>query len=177
MKCGDCSFCKYDNSIKEFVCSIGSESSVVFVDHEWQNVCGNYEKKPDLECVEVRKNHKKYPKEDCERVISSFLRTYEELDDLWEALERFPCESTEIGRMLKGDLIEQLADAKLQPDGVEDPYPLILFKTEPEVYLELFRKLCIYHHYHGVFQRNTEIKHYDVFFDSVSQLLKFMKKN
>lgn len=34
MKCEECNFCKYDNSIKEFVCSIESDFPVVFKDVE-----------------------------------------------------------------------------------------------------------------------------------------------
>lgn len=34
MKCEECSFCKYDNSIKEYVCSIESELPVVFKEVE-----------------------------------------------------------------------------------------------------------------------------------------------
>lgn len=34
MKCEECSFCKYDNSIKEYVCSIESDLPVVFKEVE-----------------------------------------------------------------------------------------------------------------------------------------------
>lgn len=34
MKCEECSYCKYDNSIKEFVCSIEPDLPVVFKDVE-----------------------------------------------------------------------------------------------------------------------------------------------
>lgn len=34
MKCEECEFCKYDNSIKEFVCSIKPDLPVVSKDSE-----------------------------------------------------------------------------------------------------------------------------------------------
>ena len=34
MKCEECTYCKYDNSIKEFVCSIEPDLPVVFKDVE-----------------------------------------------------------------------------------------------------------------------------------------------
>lgn len=37
MKCEECKFCKYDNSIKEFVCSI--EPDLPVVDRDAKNNC------------------------------------------------------------------------------------------------------------------------------------------
>lgn len=130
-----------------------------------------------MDCVTVKGNKKEYTKEEVVDTIGSFLHSYEESDDMWDALEKFPCEYASLRYMLKGDLLKQLIQSKSQPDPIENPYPLIFFKGDAETYLILFEKLCIYHHYHGVFQKNNEIKHYDVFYDSVAQLLKFIKKN
>lgn len=34
MKCGECTFCKYDSAIKEYVCSIDLDLPVVFKNAE-----------------------------------------------------------------------------------------------------------------------------------------------